>query len=105
MFLPRTITTRALLGCAVAAILSAAAAQADVTIQERMSVNGAGMMKMANMSGTTTTLISGQRARTESDMQFESGLLRTFARGLGQSTEIVRLDQDKLYTVNDKKKT
>jgi hypothetical protein len=104
MLLLRTITTRALLGCAVAAILSSAA-QADVTIQERMTVNGAGMLKMANMSGTTTTIISGQRARTESNLQFESGLLRTFARGLGQSTQIVRLDQDKLYTVNDKKKT
>src|SRR5688572_13525289 len=104
MLLLRTITTRALLGCAVAAILSSAA-QADVTIQERMSVNGAGLMKMANMTGTTTTIISGQRARTESNLQFESGLLRTFARGLGQSTQIVRLDQDKVYSVNDKKKT
>lgn len=104
MLLLRTITTRALLGCAVAAILSTAA-QADVTIQERMTVNGAGMMKMANMSGTTTTMISGQRSRTESNLEFESGLMRTFARGLGQSTEIVRLDQDKLYSVNDKKKT
>lgn len=104
MFLHTTITTRALLGCAVAAILSTAA-QADVTIQERMTVNGAGMMKMANMSGTTTTRISGQRARSESNLEFESGLMRTFARGLGQSTEIVRLDQDKLYSVDDKKKT
>lgn len=104
MLLLRTITTRALLGCAVAAILSTAA-QADVTIQERMTVNGAGMMKMANMSGTTTTMISGQRSRTESNLEFESGLMRTFARGLGQSTEIARLDQDKLYSVNDKKKT
>lgn len=104
MLLLRTITTRALLGCAVAAILSTAA-QADVTIQERMTINGAGLMKMANMSGTTTTIISGQRARTESNLQFESGLLRTFARGLGQSTQIVRLDEDKVYSVNDKKKT
>lgn len=103
MLLLRTITTRALLGCAVAAILGTA--QADVTIQERMTVNGAGMMKMANMSGMTTTKISGQRSRTESNLEFESGLMRTFARGLGQSTEIVRLDQDKLYSVNDKKKT
>ncbi len=53
---------------------SLSAAQADVTIEERMSINGAGLMKMANMSGTTTTIISGQRARTESNLQFESGL-------------------------------
>ena len=57
------------------------------------------------MSGTTTTRISGQRARTDSNLQFESGLMRTFARGAGQGTEIVRLDQDKMYSVDNKKKT
>lgn len=104
MFLLGTMPTRALLGCAVAAVL-ATAAQADVTIEERMSVSGAGMMKMANMSGTTTTVISGQRSRTDSNLQFESGLMRTFARGVGQGTEIVRLDQDKMYSVDNRKKT
>ena len=104
MLLFGTTPTKALLGCAIAAVL-ATAAQADVTIEERMSVSGAGMMKMANMSGTTTTMISGQRARTDSNLQFESGLVRTFARGLGQSTEIVRLDQDKMYSVDNRKKT
>lgn len=96
--------TRAWLGHAVAAVLSSAA-HADVTIEERMSIGGAGMLKMANMSGTTTTMISGQRARTESDLQFESALMRTFARGAGQGTEIVRLDQDKMYSVDNRKKT
>ncbi|HEY0684440.1 MAG TPA: hypothetical protein VGD45_19040 [Steroidobacter sp.] len=100
----RTIPTRALLAGAIAAILSCAA-QADVTIEERMSINGAGLMSMANMSGTTTTTISGHRARTDSNLQFHSGLMRTFARGLGESTEIVRLDEDKMYSVNNKKKT
>jgi len=104
MLLLRTIPTRALLGYAIAAAL-ASAVQADVTMQERMSVTGAGLMKMANMSGTTTTMISGQRARTDSNLQFESGLLRTFARGAGEGTEIVRLDQDKMYSVNNRKKT
>jgi hypothetical protein len=101
----RTIPTRALCSGALAAILSNAA-QADVIITERMSVSGAGMLKMANMNGTTTTSISGQRARTDSNLQFESGLMRTFARGVGgDSTEIVRLDQDKMYSLDNKKKT
>jgi len=100
----RITPTQALLGCAIAAVLSAAA-HADVTMEERMSISGAGMMKMANMSGTTTTMISGQRARTDSNLQFESGLMRTFARGAGQGTEIVRLDQDKMYSVDNRKKT
>lgn len=103
MLLRRTIT-RVLFGCAVATAV-AATVHADVTIEERMSVSGSGMMKMANMSGTTSTRISGQRARTDSNLQFESAMMRTFARGLGQATEIVQLDQDKLFSVDSKKKT
>lgn len=101
---PRIIPTRALLAGAIAAILTSAV-QADVTIEERMSISGAGLMKMANMNGTTSTRISGQRARTDSNLQFESGLMRAFGRGLGDSTDIVRLDQDKMYSVDNKKKT
>ena len=92
--------------CYVAGVLISAAAQADVTMQEQMSLSGAGMMKMANMSGTTTTTISGSKARTESNMQFESGLMRTFARGAGgPHVEIVRLDEDKIFSLNPTKKT
>jgi hypothetical protein len=94
------------LSCCVAGVLVSAAAQADVTMQEQMNLSGAGMMKMANMSGTTTTTISGTKARTESTMQFESGLMRTFARGAGgPHVEIVRLDEDKIYSLDPKKKT
>lgn len=93
-----------LLSCAVASIVCTAA-QADVTIEEKMSVSGAGMMKMMNMNGRTVTSIAGDRARTDSDLQFESGLMRTFARGAGQGSEIVRLDQDKMYSLDHKKKT
>jgi hypothetical protein len=95
-----------LLSCCVAGVLVSAAAQADVTMQESMSLSGAGMMKMANMSGTTTTTISGNKARTESNMQFESGLMRTFARGAGgPHVEIVRLEEDKIFSLDPKKKT
>ena len=94
------------LSCCVAGVLVSAAAQADVTMQEQMNLSGAGMMKMANMSGTTTTTISGNKARTESNMQFESGLMRTFARGAGgPHVEIVRLDEDKIFSLNPTKKT
>lgn len=79
-------------------------AHADITIEERMSVEGAGAMAMANMNGTTKTSISGQKSRTESDMQMQSRMVRMFARGAGQSTEIVRLDQDKILEVDTQKK-
>jgi hypothetical protein len=95
-----------LLWCCVAGVLVSAAAQADVTMQEKMNLSGAGMMKMANMNGTTTTTISGNKARTESNLQFESGLMRTFARGAGgPHVEIVRLDEDKIFSLNPTKKT
>jgi hypothetical protein len=95
-----------LLACCVAGVLVGASASADVTMQEQMSLSGAGMMKMANMSGTTTTVISNDRARTESNMTFESAMMRTFARGAGgPHVEIVRLDQDKIYSLDPKKKT
>ena len=63
-------SSRVLLGCAVAALIGATA-HADVTMEERVSVGGFGMMKMANMSGTTVTTIAGDRARAESSLQFE----------------------------------
>lgn len=94
-----------LLAACVAGLLASAATHADVTMQEQMSLSGSGMMKMANMSGTTTTVISGARARTESNMRFESAMMRTFAGGAGDHVEIVRLDQDKIYSLNTKKKT
>jgi hypothetical protein len=104
MTLLKSLPARALLSVAVATILCTAA-HADVTLEERMTLNGAGMMKMANMSGTTTTTIARDRARTDSNLQFESGMMRALSRGAGQSTEIVRLDQDKVISVDNKKKT
>lgn len=100
----KTRVPRLLLSGALACMIGAAA-HADITIEEKMSVSGAGLMKFANMSGRTVTKISGQRARTDSDVQFESGMMRTFARGAGQTAEIVRLDEEKLYTLDTKKKT
>jgi hypothetical protein len=92
------------LGCAVLAGLFNAVAQADVMLEEKLSVEGSGIMSMANMSGTTKTAISGKRSKTESDLQMESRLVRMFARGAGQTTEIVLLDADKVYEIDAKKR-
>lgn len=91
---------------AVAAALALNIAHADATLRERMSVEGQGIMAFANMSGTTTTQVSGKRSRTESDLQMESRMVRMFARGVGGPTaEIVRLDEDKVYQLDLKKRT
>ena len=83
--------------------LVATPALADTTIEESLRIEGAGMMSMANMSGRTVTMVSGDRARMSSELQMESRLMRTFA-GSGETVEIVRLDQDKTYSLDMKRK-
>jgi hypothetical protein len=84
---------------------AARTAQADITIESATSVNGVGAMAFANMSGTSKTSISGDNARTESDMKMQSKLVGFLARNaLGPSAEIILLDQDKLYHLNMNKK-
>lgn len=85
------------------ALLLATPAWADVTIVESVAIDGAGLMSMAAMSGRTTTLISGQNGRIESDIKMKSSLMRLF--GGGQTAEITRIGDDKVYTLDLKKKT
>jgi hypothetical protein len=90
-------------GCAIG--FSSGLAQADVITESSMSVEGVGAMGFANMSGTTKTIISGERSRTDSDMRMQSKLVGFLARNaLGPTTDIILLDQDKLYHVNINKK-
>lgn len=100
-----TVQVSSLLRSMALGCLATVAAHADVTVEESMSLSGAGLMKMANMSGRTVTTVAGQRARTDTEVQFESGMMRALSRGGGQTTEIVKLDQDKIYELNNKKKT
>ncbi|MGQ0621452.1 MAG: hypothetical protein ACT4QA_16270 [Panacagrimonas sp.] len=90
-------------GFAIIGLVAAALpAQADVTVQESLSVNGGGLMSFANMSGKTTTQISGKRSRMETDVKMQSRLVRMFAGG--PTAEITRLDDDKVYELDLKKK-
>jgi hypothetical protein len=98
----RTCTAFAL-GLSLAA--GAQVASADVTTQQRISIDGIGGMSIANMAGTTTTIISGERSRTESDLQLQSKLVRMLARGAaGPHVDIVRLDEDKIDHLDVNKK-
>jgi hypothetical protein len=91
------------LGCFLSAC--AQIASADVTTQQRIAIDGIGGMKIANMSGTTTTIISGERSRTETTLQLESKIVRMFARGAaGPHVDIVRLDLDKIDHLDVAKK-
>ncbi len=92
------------IAAAVAGILSSGAAVADVTIEETMALEGSGVMSLANMTGRTTSTYAGDRARIETDVQMQSGMMRMMARGMGPSAEIIRLDEGKVYELDLKKK-
>lgn len=80
-------------------------AQADITIERSMSVEGVGAMAFANLSGTSRTIISGDKSRTDNDMKMHSKIVGFLARNsTGPSAEIVLLDQDKLIHLNISKK-
>ena len=86
-------------------LLAITAARADVTVESRFAVEGSGIMSAGNMSGTSTTIISGDRSRVDSDIQLNSGFMRVLAHGaMGPTAQIVRLDEDKVLSLNIKKK-
>ncbi len=88
---------RAILIGAAAFGFTTSAALADITVEHRISVQGTGMMSAGNMTGTTRTAISGDRSRTDSDIQLQSRLVRMLAhRAVGPTAEIVLLDADKI---------
>jgi hypothetical protein len=88
--------------CAV--LLGAGPVAAEVTIEETLRLEGAGLMSMFNMSGTSVTRISGDRGRTDSDLQMASRIVRMVG-GLGPTAEIMRLDEETLISLDLKRKT
>src|SRR5579864_7733810 len=85
--------------------LTAGIAQADITMERSVSVEGVGAMAFGNMSGTTRTTISGDKSRTDSDVKMQSKIVRFLAHNaMGPSADIVRLDEDKIYHLNINKK-
>jgi hypothetical protein len=85
--------------------LSAGVAQADVTIERSTAVTGVGAMAVANMTGTSKTVISGDKSRTDNESKMQSKIVGFLARNsVGPTAEIILLDQDTLYRVNFNKK-
>src|ERR1700761_197960 len=100
----RTLQPAAALLCSVLGFATCAA-RADVTIVRSTSVEGVGAMALGNMTGTSTTIISGDKSRTQNDVKMQSKLVGFLARNsVGPSAEIVLLDQDRILHVNINKK-
>ena len=100
----RTLPLAAML-CSILGTV-AGLARADVTIQNSTSVQGVGAMAFGNMTGTTTTTISGNKSRTDTDSKMQSKLIGFLARNLvgGPTAEIVSLDEDRIDHLNLLKK-
>lgn len=100
MFKSAVIQTMSVAGC----LLLAGPAIADVTIEQKINVEAAGALSMAAMQGTTVTRIAADKSRTDSKLEFKSAMMRAFAGGSGKTTDIIRLDEERIINIDYKRK-
>jgi hypothetical protein len=70
-----------------------------------MNTDGVAGFSLLAMQGTTTRSLSADKSRTDSNLQFKSKLLNTFAGRSGPTSQIVRLDKGLMWEVQPKDKT
>lgn len=66
--------------------------QADITIEQKFTMDGGGMMSLFATSGVVRTEIAGDRSRTDSQLQSQSRLMRQFGADT-DTASITRLDR------------
>ena len=76
---------------------------ADVTIHQNVTISASGVMSMMGASGTVTTVVSGDRGRTENQVESNSKMIRKFAKNADTAT-IVLLDDELMYRLAPEKK-
>lgn len=96
-------STIALLIVLAVCIAQAPIAVADVTLKQNVTVTAGGAMSMMGSSGTVTTVISGDRGRTENQVQSNSAMIRKFAKNANTAT-IVLLDDELMLSLSPEKK-
>lgn len=89
---PRYLTAAALLA-------ATAAAQADISYTQRISVEASGGMSMFSSDGTVVTEIAGDKARIENNFKMKSRLAGAFANQEGTGS-IIRLDRGLNWNLN-----
>lgn len=77
-------------------------AQADIMLKQSISIEASGAMSMMASQGTSTSYISGNRGRTENQMESQSKLMRKFAKNANTAT-IVLLGEDRMLTLMPEK--
>jgi hypothetical protein len=106
--MPRNnLHTKLLFSTAVAFAAAMTAARADVVIEEKVNIDGAAGFSMLAMSGQSTSSLTADKSRIDSDMKFKSKIMNTFAGKHGNTSQIVRLDEGRIYDLQhaDKKYT
>lgn len=77
-------------------ILIAGRAGADLTLNQSMTVEAGGAMSFFSSDGTVTTMISGDKSRSEVQVQPRSGMMAAFAKNT-DNVSIMRLDKDRIW--------
>ena len=105
--MPRVTQATFWLSTAGALGLAATLVRADVVIEEKVDMDGVAGFSMLAMQGQSTSSITADKSRIDSDMKFKSRLMNTFAGKSGNSSQIIRLDKGVIYDVQhaDKKYT
>jgi hypothetical protein len=76
----------------IAAVLAAGSSFADVTMQQRVSVEAGGVMSLFSSESTVTSSISSDRSRTETQTESKSKLMGSIGGNL-DTVSIMRLDK------------
>ena len=77
-------------------------ARADVVIEQSLDLDGVAGFSMLAMQGTSTTSLTPDKSRVDSDMKFKSALVNRFAGKYGNSSQIVLLDKGVVYDLQHK---
>lgn len=83
-------------------LLSAAAVDADITLEHSVSVNAGGAMSLFASDGVVRTSIAGDKSWSETDIKPRSSMLAAFAKN-NDNVSITRLDKDLIWQLNPKK--
>jgi hypothetical protein len=78
---------------------------ADTTVEQKVTADGFGPMKIGAMQGKNVTSIAGDRARIAGDLKFNSKFLRILTHNAGaDNIQIIRLDKELEYQIDPAKK-
>ncbi|MCF6263010.1 MAG: complement resistance protein TraT [Xanthomonadales bacterium] len=95
---------RTTLAVSIVAGLFTTIASADVTMQQRIEIQAGGALSMLNSTTNVTTLLSGDKSRSDTVMDTKPGMMGRLMKAGGNTSNITRLDKELIWTLSAKKK-